>query len=582
MDKNIIKKHLIENFLSEDKKPGTLSSTEEIQSDSKKINSDNQKEVAKKMKSYEKPIKAETEPVKRELSEKEKDVHSDEELFPGSMAALDYDSRIDKKFADRFEKSLAGHETTGNSNKYANVVQDKVWGGDPNFGETLVYQTKKMADKKKAVWAGMGDTMLPYGVRNGNYALSKNKKIKEGMKRLVFKKEFKGVENALRLIPESYKVNNKQFQMTDGNEKYEIRWEGNLTEGRAVILKASDKQLMNEDMQKMKHLMGYKSQETLGNLKGAERINEDKTFNKIWNKTKNLLNENYHALKYEDVMSAFNEICSEALEESKNGYGVYVEVKLNGGSDYDSLVFKTSDWYDSSATIAYYANGYEKFKERFESPEDILEFAKENLDNLNEIDFSNTAAGKKFDDYNDDYYEAEKTWKGNRLAKLKAKAIAMANEINNLIPKAIDDLGYEITIKLNGEQVEMYPIEYDDNQMIIKYKINSFIDRSDEYNLNNYDEYGDKAEYYSGNNLMYQLSNIKRQYLKAIGNIQSKTNYYPFYIVDMDTKSVISGFQSKEDAQYELNDYKLDYPNAKIYGINAIKSLGLKPINVGG
>mgnify|MGYP000105758615 CR=1 FL=1 len=71
------------------------------------------------------------------------------------------------------------------------------------------------------------------------------------MKRLVFKKEFKGVENALRLIPESYKVNNKQFQMTDGNEKYEIRWEGNLTEGRAIITKASDKNLMTEDMQKM-------------------------------------------------------------------------------------------------------------------------------------------------------------------------------------------------------------------------------------------------------------------------------------------------------------------------------------------
>lgn len=481
MDKNIIKKHLIENFLSEDKKPDTLSTTEKIQSDSKKINSDNQEEVAKKMKSYEKPIKAETEPVKRELSDKEKDVHLDEELFPGSMAALDYDSPIDKKFADRFEKSLAGHETTGNSNKYANVVQDKVWGGDPNFGKTLVDQTKKMADNEKAVWAGMGDTMLPYGVKNGNYALSKNKKINEGltekglltlgnwvkqlgadeaavklidkvsetgivssfpdsieygeglnivskhlangkydaaykkaktlanklekkgmrgmfenvnegrpfqlgkgythfaifksdgkiatgwdykslydkdekayddesikeysrydivddfpdnkvsdfkivtrgylekknidisdsnnwfkpninkdnntieinesMKRLVFKKEFKGVENALKLIPESYKVNNKQFQMTDGNEKYEIRWEGNLTEGRAVILKASDKQLMNEDMQKMKHLMGYKSQETLGNLKGAERINEDKKFGDVWNKTKSLLNE---------------------------------------------------------------------------------------------------------------------------------------------------------------------------------------------------------------------------------------------------------------------------------------------------
>ena len=36
------------------------------------------------------------------------------------------------------------------------------------------------------------------------------------MKRLKFKQEFKGVGNALKLIPESYKVDNKVFEMTDG------------------------------------------------------------------------------------------------------------------------------------------------------------------------------------------------------------------------------------------------------------------------------------------------------------------------------------------------------------------------------
>ena len=135
---------------------------------------------------------------------------------------------------------------------------------------------KKLADKleKKA--------MRDMGLSENN--INENKK--EKMKRLVFKKEFKGVENALKLIPESYKVNDKTFQMTDGNEKYEIRWEGNLTEGKAVILKASDKVLMNEDMRKMKHLMGYKSEDTLGLVKGKARIDENKKFNDIWNKSK--------------------------------------------------------------------------------------------------------------------------------------------------------------------------------------------------------------------------------------------------------------------------------------------------------
>jgi hypothetical protein len=119
---------------------------------------------------------------------------------------------------------------------------------------------------------------------------NQKQKIKESktMKRLRFKKPFNGVENALNLIPESYKVDNKTFQMTDGNESYEIRWEGSINEGKASILKASDKTLMNEDMQRMKELFNFKSQDTLGNLKGTERLNENKQFDTIWNKTKNI------------------------------------------------------------------------------------------------------------------------------------------------------------------------------------------------------------------------------------------------------------------------------------------------------
>jgi len=113
--------------------------------------------------------------------------------------------------------------------------------------------------------------------------------IKETMKRLKFKNEFKGVGNALKMIPESYKVDNKVFEMTDGVENYKIRWEGSLTEGKAVVLMASDKNLVNEDMQKMKRLMGYKSQETLGTVKGKARLDENAKFTDIWKKTRTLM-----------------------------------------------------------------------------------------------------------------------------------------------------------------------------------------------------------------------------------------------------------------------------------------------------
>jgi hypothetical protein len=118
-----------------------------------------------------------------------------------------------------------------------------------------------------------------------------NPKIKESMKKLTFKKEFNGVGNALKMIPESYKTNNKEFVMTDGNENYTIRWEGTLTEGRAIVLTAEDKSLVNEDIARMKALFNYKSEDTLGTMKGASRITENSQFANIWSKSKQLLGE---------------------------------------------------------------------------------------------------------------------------------------------------------------------------------------------------------------------------------------------------------------------------------------------------
>lgn len=111
------------------------------------------------------------------------------------------------------------------------------------------------------------------------------------MKQLNFRKQFNGLGNALNLIPESHKLDNNTFIMSDGNESFKIRWEGNLTEGRAITLGAVNQNTVNESMNKIKHLMSYSSKETLGKLKGSEKINEDNLFFKSINKAKELVNE---------------------------------------------------------------------------------------------------------------------------------------------------------------------------------------------------------------------------------------------------------------------------------------------------
>lgn len=135
------------------------------------------------------------------------------------------------------------------------------------------------------------------------------------MKRLTFKKPFNGMDSALKLIPESYKVDGNEFQITDGAETYNIRWDIN----EATVLRAENKNLINEDMNKIKHLMGFKSQETLGNLKGEERINENSSFTDVWNKTKSLLSET-------------KEEVNEMVSGSANGLGFTGEGNLEGNA----------------------------------------------------------------------------------------------------------------------------------------------------------------------------------------------------------------------------------------------------------
>jgi len=282
------KKGEIENIIKEEE--ATLKKTKSVQKDTGKFNDDYYKDVTKKFKDYNEPLKA----TEKENSDAVMKYQNDDDAQEyvelanynqGSIINLIPDNNPGEDWLEKQRQAITGEKSIqGNSVDYSNVYQE-----EPGFkgkkANQEIYDNnkkygKKTADSIKSM--GVGDTQLP-----AHQFESENKKQVK-MKRLRFKKPFTGVENALKLIPESYKVNNKTFQMTDGNEKYEIRWEGNITEGSAIILKASDKVLMNEDMQKMKHLMQYNSKDTLGNLRGKERINENKVFNDVWNKTKSI------------------------------------------------------------------------------------------------------------------------------------------------------------------------------------------------------------------------------------------------------------------------------------------------------
>ena len=140
----------------------------------------------------------------------------------------------------------------------------------------IEFDRKTAGNISKAVQNVLGYTFPPNLLPQ--FVEEKQIKNESKMKRLKFKKPFNGVNTALKVIPESYKVDNRVFELTDGNEHYRVRWEGSLTEGKGIVLSSFHQEALNEDVAKIKHLMGFKSQDTLGNLKGGQRLKEDKTF----------------------------------------------------------------------------------------------------------------------------------------------------------------------------------------------------------------------------------------------------------------------------------------------------------------
>lgn len=305
MNKNLIRQQLTKTFLSEEK-PQSLTATEKIQKDEKDVNDEYYDEVEGKMKSYDKSSKEEDansiKPKKFNYSDDQTEYHDDMEIRNG-MEMLQYDGEVSEEFKDRNDMYVGGDSKTGNktyTGKWnpetgeGNGNTEPVWGAsNADFGKELAAIIKRSAKKRDNAITPifqMGDD-VELKPENTKTVGDSRKVALEGIKRLNYKKEFNGIDNAKKLIPESYKVDNKVFEMTDGNEKYRFRWEGSLQEGEAITLRATEQTSINEDISKMKRLMGFKTEDTLGRLTKDERLNENVTFSEIWDKTKSILKE---------------------------------------------------------------------------------------------------------------------------------------------------------------------------------------------------------------------------------------------------------------------------------------------------
>ena len=340
-NKNKIQQKLHSLFISEDATPA-ISMNNSIRNQNNKINKKGLSDTSKELTNYEKGLGKEEAggdkiPVNKfnYTNEDEVEYHNEIEIRNG-MEMLEYDREPSEGFKKRNKEAIEGSTRMGNKGgKEVGNAQETFGASSDDFGKNFNRISKSSFDKRikaeKGIYSFGDDVESTTESNKGNKTIVKhsmfenkenNNKLTENnkMKRLKFKKEFNGLGNALKLIPESYKTNNKVFEMTDGNESYRIRWEGS-NNGKPVVLVASDKNLVNEDITRMKQLFGYKSQDTLGIVKGNERINENKVFGSILDKTKKLLSEGSDMEGVKATEGNWDEVTKKAPEATKHIHG---------------------------------------------------------------------------------------------------------------------------------------------------------------------------------------------------------------------------------------------------------------------
>lgn len=280
MSKKIVKREL--DKLVAEATIGGEKTTKSAQKTSKDQNNAYYRDVKKKMADYDKEITKDgenaIEPKKTNIEGDTKELHDELETMNG-QEQITYNLEPSETFKDRAEKAITGDSTMGNevyTGDENGNTESTFQASDDEFGEKLIKRAKSSKEKRN----DSVSTAIMFGddierVPDEDPRITNKKLAYEGMKRIKFKKPFNGVGNALKLIPEAFRVDNKQFEMTDGDESYKVKWVGSLQEGRAVVLEANSKDLMNEDFSKIKHLMNYKAQNTLGLLNSQERVNEN-------------------------------------------------------------------------------------------------------------------------------------------------------------------------------------------------------------------------------------------------------------------------------------------------------------------
>jgi hypothetical protein len=200
-----------------------------------------------------------------------------------NRTTLDYEvDNVDQKYKDRIKAQAEGYTSVAEKE---NGIEKQ---GDYQGNENVFNSIKDDADE----WKKQLDMVRRAGLtaRTTPEDTFKHDSLYEGknVKTAYFKKTTFLTEGHMKSrIPDEFKVEENVFRMKDktGNT-YLLEWK----DGKAEIIDHSNKQGMNESIERMKALAGYKASDYFKGTSTASRLNEDnEAFTDTLNKMRRII-----------------------------------------------------------------------------------------------------------------------------------------------------------------------------------------------------------------------------------------------------------------------------------------------------
>jgi hypothetical protein len=243
-----------------------------VPEDNKKINDEAYKDIEKETKDYDGGLG----------SDRHKKGESVTPANNRGMSDLDYDS-ISKPFKEKVKSQMKGYTSAENEKLHKDEPFGNAYYDSNNLSKDIADHAKEAKkEKDKSKTDGLVSSKYKKETEENSDTMFESKISKIQFKHTQFLSE----GHMLSKVPDEFKVEGKRFIMKDtADNEYLVEW----TDKKPNVTKKINKTQVNEEMNRIKALYGYKSKDYFTSTNPQSRVNENKEFSDMINKARQLM-----------------------------------------------------------------------------------------------------------------------------------------------------------------------------------------------------------------------------------------------------------------------------------------------------